>query len=282
MPLDFRKMHGLGNDFVIIDGRTGPLNLSAATIARLSDRRWGIGCDQLIVLEPPTDPAASVFMRIYNADGSEAGACGNASRCVAALVMAEGSTGAVTVETISGLLPARDAGGGLIEVDMGPARLDWQDIPLAQPMDTLHLPIRVGGLQDPVAVGMGNPHAVFFVDAAETVDVARIGAAVEHHPLYPEATNVQFVQVLDRTHLRQRVWERGVGITQASGSGACAGAVGAMRRGLVDRRVTTRMDGGALTLQWRQADGHVLMTGPWTCVFTGHVDLDGPPARGDT
>lgn len=274
MILDFRKMHGLGNDFVIVDGRTGRPDLTRRTVARLSDRRWGIGCDQLIVLEWPTDPAATVFMRIYNADGSEAGACGNATRCVAALVMAETGAQAVAVETISGLLPARDAGGGLIEVDMGPARLDWQDIPLARPMDTLHLPIRAGGLDDPVAVGMGNPHAVFIVDTAEAVDVAGIGAAVEHHPLYPEATNVQFVQVLDRARLRQRVWERGVGITRASGSGACAGAVGAMRRGLVDRRVRTRMDGGELTLHWRQTDGHVLMTGPWTSVFTGRVDLE--------
>lgn len=272
MSLFFRKMHGLGNDFVIVDGRDRLPALTAGQIATLSNRRCGIGCDQFIVLEQASDPTATVFMRIHNADGSEAGACGNATRCVAALLFRERGRPDAVVQTISGLLPVRDIGGGLIEVDMGPARLAWQDIPLAAAMDSAHLPISEGGVSDPVGVGMGNPHAVFIVEDAETVDVAGIGSVVEHHPLFPEATNVQFVEVVSRARLRQRVWERGVGITQASGSGACAGAVGAMRRGLTDRRVTTRMDGGDLVLEWRADDGHVLMTGPWVEAFTGAVD----------
>ena len=209
-------------------------------------------------------------MRIQNADGGEVEACGNATRCVADMLMAEGGLSRVVIETVAGLLPAERAGGGRIAVDMGLARLDWRDIPLAEPCDTLHLPIAHGALSDPVAVNMGNPHAVFLVPDAEAAPVAEAGPALEHHRLFPQRANIEFVQVLDRNSLRMRVWERGVGITQACGSGACAAAVAAIRRGLTGRKVQVILDGGALELEWR-VDGHVVMTGPVATSFTGEL-----------
>lgn len=267
-------MHGLGNDFVIVDARTEPFQPSPAQARRIADRHWGVGCDQLIVMEPATDPGAQVFMRIYNADGSQAEACGNATRCVARLMFEE--TGSVTgVQTVMGVLPVqRLAEGGRYAVGMGPAYLNWQDVPLAEPMDTLNLPDLVPGLGAPVAVSIGNPHCVFFVDDADQFDFAPIGAQIEHHPLFPNRTNVQFVTPTGSHNIRQRVWERGVGITGASGSGACAGAVASLRRGLVQGPVCVALDGGELVIDWDTAANQITMTGGASLAFEGRLSGD--------
>jgi diaminopimelate epimerase len=234
--ISFRKMHGLGNDFVILDGRSEPIVLKKEEIIALSDRRRGVGCDQVIVMEPARQ--ADVFMRIYNPDGSEAGACGNATRCVADIVMTEKGAEICVIETVSGLLHCCRAAASSVTVDMGAPGLSWDAIPLSKTCDTLHLPLP----GDPVGVSMGNPHCIFFVDDAEEADVPGIGSRVEKDPLFPGRTNVEFVQIIDRSHIRMRVWERGAGITQACGTGACAAAVAAMRRGLTDRLVTVVLD----------------------------------------
>lgn len=269
----FKKMHGLGNDFVIVDARTQPFQPSPAQAQRIADRHFGVGCDQLIVLEPSSEPAAQVFMRIYNADGSQAEACGNATRCVARLMFEE--QGHVSgVQTVMGVLPCQRLPDGRYSVGMGPAFMDWQDVPLAEPTDTLHLPELVPGLGAPVAVSIGNPHCVFFVDNAETFDFAPIGQQIEHHALYPNRTNVQFVSVLGPQTIRQRVWERGVGITGASGSGACAGAVASLRRGLVQGPVHVQLDGGELVIDWDQRENRITMTGAATFAFDGVLPED--------
>ncbi len=269
--LSFIKMHGAGNDFVVLDGRSTPLPLSVEEARTLADRHFGIGCDQLIVMEPPTSEGADLFMRIRNPDGGEAEACGNATRCVASLVMNETGRDQVVIQTLAGHLPAETATTGEVTVDMGPANLGWQEIPLAEERDTLHLGIGAGPLQDPVGVNMGNPHAVFFVEDADAIDLATLGPQLEHDPLLPQRANISVISVTGPDRLRQRVWERGAGITLACGSGACAGAVAAARRGLTGRRVETTMDGGVLTLEWRD-DGHVLMTGPVATSFRGKVE----------
>ena len=270
MTREFLKMHGLGNDFVVIDARHQPYAPAEAEVRAIADRKTGVGCDQFIVVEPAQDPRAAAFMRIRNADGSEVSACGNASRCVGWLLLEETGGDRIVFETAAGLLEASRAGEGLITVDMGPARLEWTAIPLAQPLDTLHLPIEQGGVSDPVAVNMGNPHCVFFVPDAEAVPVAEIGPGLEHHPLFPERTNVEFASVESPTRIRMRVWERGVGITRACGTGACATLVAAARRGLTGRTAHVVLDGGTLTITWRD-DGHVLMTGPVAVSFTGRL-----------
>lgn len=267
MSRDFLKMHGLGNDFVVIDARTAPYAPTAQQVRAIADRKTGVGCDQFIVIEPPVQPGSQGFMRIRNADGGEVGACGNAARCVGWLLMTEAGTRRTLFEMPSGLVEAT-LGDGTVTVDMGPARLAWNEIPLASAMDTLHLPVDVAGLPAPVAVSMGNPHCVFIVDDAEAVDVAALGPGLEHHPLFPERTNVEFISVLSPTAIRMRVWERGVGITQACGTGSCAAWVAAVRRGLVGCRGDVVLDGGTLTIEWRD-DGRVLMTGPVAVSFTG-------------
>ena len=271
MALSFRKMHGLGNDFVVIDARDRQIELDDGLARRIADRRTGIGCDQLIVIETPKAGLADAFMRIRNADGSEVEACGNATRCVASLLMAEKGRNHVVIETVAGLLDAESAEGGRVAVDMGPARLDWREIPLARAMDTLHLGISLGPLADPVGVGMGNPHAVFFVADAEAVDVATLGPQLERHPLFPARANIEVAQVLSPARIRMRVWERGAGITRACGTGACATLVAAVRRGLTDRRATVVLDGGELEIEWLK-DGHVMMTGPVATAFVGTID----------
>jgi len=271
--LPFTKMQGLGNDFVVLDARRAPIPLSPAERRRIADRRRGVGCDQLIVLEPAVSPGADIFMRIYNPDGSEAGACGNATRCVSGRLMAESGADRMTVQTISGLLPARRREGGRICVDMGAAKTDWRDVPVNVECDTLHLPLNLGLLQDPVGVNMGNPHAVFFVDDVDAIALETIGPKLEHAPLFPERANIEIVQVLSPEKLRMRVWERGAGITLACGSGACATLVAAARRGLTGRRAEVVLDGGPLEIEWLE-NGHVLMTGPWAESFTGEIALE--------
>lgn len=270
----FRKMHGLGNDFVVIDGRGGDVSLTADQVRAIGDRRRGIGFDQLLFLEPASNGSADLFMRIYNPDGGEAGACGNGTRCVAALAMNETGHDGCVVETRRGLLTAEAAAGGLVTVDMGEALTEWSDIPLAEACDTLHLDaVSEDGLRDPVAVGMGNPHCIFFVDDAEAVPLETFGPRIEHHPLFPDRTNVEVASPLGDNHFRLRVWERGAGITLACGSGACATAVAAARRGLAGRDVALELDGGRLDIHWRESDGHVLMTGPVATSFEGEYPL---------
>ncbi len=277
--LPFQKMHGLGNDFVVLDARHRAIPLTLGQRRWIADRRRGIGCDQLIVLEPPRDRLADVFMRIHNPDGGEAGACGNATRCIAAKVMAEKHTSHAIVETVSGLLDTEAVDGGLVSVDMGEVRLDWRDIPLSEACDTLHLPLGLGPMSDPVGVNVGNPHAVFFVADAEKVDVATLGPVLERHKLFPERANIEFAQILSPGldsvgRIRMRVWERGAGITQACGSGACATLVAAARRKLTGRSATVVLDGGELLIEWL-TDNHVRMTGGWSESFRGEIDLDG-------
>ena len=267
----FRKMHGLGNDFVVLDQRRDPHPIDAAAARVLADRHTGIGCDQLLLLEPPRDARAQVFMRILNPDGSEAEACGNGTRCVASLIAAETGLSTPTIETAAGLLPATVGGAGIATVYMGEPRFDWHDIPLARATDTLHVDLRCGPLTDAVCTNMGNPHATFFVGDAEAVDLAALGPSLEHDPLFPQRANIGVATVIDRRTIRFRVWERGVGITRACGSGACAAMVAAYRRGLVDERITVRLDGGDLEITWR-GEGAVLMAGPVALSFEGTFD----------
>jgi diaminopimelate epimerase len=269
--LSFVKMHGLGNDFVVLDARAAPLALSAGQVRAVADRRTGVGCDQLIVIETPTAALADAFMRIRNADGSEVAACGNASRCVAALLMAEKNTEHVIIETAAGLLDADARGDGLVSVDMGRVSFDWRDIPLSKPADTLHLDVSAGPLRDGVAVNVGNPHAVYFVADAAAVPLEAVGPIIENHTMFPERTNVEAAEVLGPDRIRLRVWERGVGVTRACGSGACAALVAAARRGLTGRSAEVVLDGGRLGIEWLK-DDHVLMTGPVATSFTGTLD----------
>jgi diaminopimelate epimerase len=269
--LSFVKMHGLGNDFVVLDARAAPLALSAGQVRAVADRRTGVGCDQLIVIETPTAALADAFMRIRNADGSEVAACGNASRCVAALLMAEKDTEHVIIETAAGLLDADARGDGLVSVDMGRVSFDWRDIPLSKPADTLHLDVSAGPLRDGVAVNVGNPHAVYFVADAAAVPLEAVGPIIENHTMFPERINVEAAEVLGPDRIRLRVWERGVGVTRACGSGACAALVAAARRGLTGRSAEVVLDGGRLGIEWLK-DDHVLMTGPVATSFTGTLD----------
>jgi diaminopimelate epimerase len=225
----------------------------------------------VIVIEPSETGVADAAMRIFNADGSEVGACGNATRCVASLLFRESGADHVTIETDAGLLDAAAAPGGLVTVDMGPVRTEWRDIPVAEALDTLHMGIAEGPLSDPVGVNVGNPHAVFFVDDAAKIPLDKVGPKLERHRLFPERANIGVAQILSPRHLRLRVWERGTGITLACGTGACAAAVAAHRRNLTGRKVEVLVDGGALTIEWA-ADNHVLMTGPAATSFTGDLD----------
>lgn len=264
----FIKMHGLGNDFVVIDARQAPLALDEATAARIADRHTGVGCDQLLILEPARNGRAAAYLRIHNHQGFEVGACGNGTRCVADLLMAESGTSETAIETQAGLLRAERAAGGLVAVDMGQPGLDWAEIPLAREMDTLHLSLSRGPLTDPVAVSMGNPHATFFVEDPDAVELQTLGPDLEHDPLFPERANIGVGTVTGPDRIRLRVWERGVGETLACGTGACAAAVAAHRRGLTGRRVTVALTGGPLELDWRD-DGRVFMTGPVATSFNG-------------
>jgi diaminopimelate epimerase len=267
--LRFLKMHGLGNDFVIIDARgagdpasNGPV--TPALARALGDRHRGVGFDQLAVIAGSDTADASVAF--WNADGTSAGACGNATRCVAHLLMAESGAPRITMNTANGRLTGERLADGRIRVDMGPARTGWRDIPLAEEADTISLPLP----GDPGAASMSNPHCIFFVADAEAVPLVQVGPHWEHHPMFPARTNVEFVQIISPNEVRLRVWERGAGITLACGSGACATVVAGVRKGLLDRRVTVNVDGGALEIEWLD-NGHVLMTGPIAHVFEGRL-----------
>jgi diaminopimelate epimerase len=272
--LNFIKMHGLGNDFVIVDDRDGTLTLSREVVRALCDRHTGIGCDQFIVMEKAPDVTADVFMRIYNPDGGQSGACGNATRCVASLIMSEKSQSHAIIQTQSGLLACENLGAGQYRVDMGPARSNWQDIPLAHATDTDHIDVTAGPLSDGVGVNMGNPHVVFVVDDVDAIDLSRFGPDIETNALFVDHTNVEVVQILDSDRIRMRVWERGAGITRACGSGACAALVATSRLGLTGRSAEVVLDGGTLHIEWR-TDNTVLMTGPVALSFSGTLDLSG-------
>ena len=267
--LPFLKMHGLGNDVVVLDARKHAFTLTPESARAIADRRTGIGCDQIMIIEPPRQ-GGDAYIAIRNSDGGVVESCGNGSRCVARVLMEESGRDKVTLETLGGPILATRA-GDLYSIDMGPAREDWQSIPLAREANTLYLPVTDGPLSDGVGVNVGNPHAVFFVKDALDIDLETLGPRLEHHALFPARVNVEAVQVLDRKHLRMRVWERGAGITQACGTGACASAVAAVRRGLADRKVTVTLDGGDLQIEYRD-DGHVIMTGPATLAFSGVMD----------
>jgi len=258
--LPFMKMHGLGNDFVVVDARVRAVEITPALARGIAHRQYGVGFDQLALIEPGAGDAHLTF---FNSDGSTSAACGNATRCIARYLMDETGKTELHLTTDRGDLFARDAGNGLTSVNMGQPQLLWDQIPLAENMDTLELPIEGG----PTATGMGNPHCTFFVDNAEQVRLEEFGSRCEHHPLYPERTNVQVAHLVGPDHLRMRVWERGVGITLASGSSSCATAVAAARRGLTGRKVQIDLDGGTLWIDWR-GDG-VWMTGATMHVLTG-------------
>ena len=272
----FLKMHGLGNDFAVFDARKASLVLDTAQVRAIADRRRGIGCDTVVVIENDKS-GADAFLRFYDADGSEAEACGNASRCIAKLLIEETGKPVVRIGTKGGLLECRRA-GDFITVDYGPPQLDWREIPMAQAVDTVSFALPVDNfsdqaLQNVSALATGNPHLVLFVEKAEDAPVASLGPAIERHPWFPARTNVEFVERRSENTLRMRVWERGVGITEACGTGALASVVAAHRRGLTGRKVQVELDGGILDIEWREEDDHVLMTGPASLSFEGDVDL---------
>lgn len=272
MRIPFIKMHGLGNDFVVLDARDGlGVSVDARLAHALADRHTGIGCDQLILLEP--SGSADFRMRIFNPDGGEVEACGNATRAVGLLYGRP-----ARIETLGGILSADPAEGG-IAVDMGEPRFGWDQIPLAYAMDTLTMPVGWEDLDGPTAVNVGNPHVIFFVPDCEAVALDRLGPLIEHDPLFPERVNVNVATIADRSHIRLRVWERGAGLTLACGTGACATAIGAMRRGLVDRDVQVTLPGGTLRIEWTEA-GRIRMTGPATEAFRGSFDPAAYGVRG--
>ena len=270
--MPFRKMNGLGNDFVILDARQKPANLEVDDIRRIGDRASGPGCDQVIVLEP--SEKADVFMRIFNADGSEVGACGNAARCVALLLAQESGRDKIGIETSAGLLAAQVDGADRVVIDMGKPKFGWDEIPLAEPFhDTTRIELQIGPIDAPVlhspsVVNVGNPHAIFWVGDVDTHDLARSGPLLENHPIFPERANISLAQVISRDRIKLRTWERGAGLTKACGTAACAAAVAAARKGLVDRSVTVELPGGVLLIDWRQ-DDRILMSGPAEFEFEG-------------
>jgi diaminopimelate epimerase len=272
MGRPFLKMNGLGNDFVVVETRSQPFEPAAADVRAIADRTTGVGCDQLISVEPVE--GADAFVRFWNADGEEISACGNGTRCVGWLLMQSSGKDEVAIETKAGRLVATRAGERLVSVDMGEPRLAWNEIPLAEEHDTQALEIPLYHHADLMApagcVSMGNPHVVFFVPDVEAVPIAKIGPAIEKHPLFPEHVNVGFAQIVAPDRIRLRVWERGAGLTKACGTGACAALVAASRRGLVGRHATLELDGGELFIEWR-ADHHVIMTGPAAVDFAGEL-----------
>lgn len=277
MTRPFVKMNGAGNDFVVVNALETPFAPTGDQVRALADRATGQGFDQLIAMEP--SETADAFMRVWNADGSMVETCGNALRCVGWLLMQANGVDQVTIDTAGGPATATRAGDHRVTVDMGAPRLDWDQVPLAEEMDTRGIELQVGPIDAPVlhtpgAVSMGNPHVVFFTDRQDDGFVAGSGSLVEHHPLFPEGVNVGFANVLDRDHIRLRVWERGAGLTKACGTGACAALVATARRGLTERKAVVVVDGGELVIDWDAATDHVFMTGPVEIERTGVIALD--------
>ncbi|WP_271084427.1 diaminopimelate epimerase [Brevundimonas sp. NIBR11] len=275
-PRPFVKMNGAGNDFVVVNALDRPFAPTHDAVRALGDRKTGQGFDQLIAIEP--SDTADAFMRVWNADGGTVETCGNALRCVGWMLMQASGADRVTIDTLGGRTVAQNAGPNRITVDMGPPKLDWREIPLAEEMDTRGIELQVGPIDDPVvhtpgAVSMGNPHVVFFTDRLDDSFVVGTGSLIEHHPLFPEGVNVGFAHVLGPDRIRLRVFERGAGLTKACGTGACAALVACARRGLTGRKATVVVDGGELVIDWDEASGHVFMTGPVEVERTGVLDL---------
>lgn len=277
MTRPFVKMNGAGNDFVVVNALETPFAPTADQARAIADRKTGEGCDQLIALEPST--TADAFMRVWNADGGVVETCGNALRCIGWMLLQSTDKAEVTIDTLGGPTTARRAADGRITVDMGAPRLDWEQIPLDEAMDTRGIELQVGPIDAPVlhtpgAVSMGNPHVVFFMDHTPDDGFVRgTGSLIEHHPRFPEGVNVGFAHVLAPDHIRLRVWERGAGLTRACGTGACAALVAAARRGLTGRAATIEVDGGTLRIEWDEASDHVFMTGPVEVERTGTLAI---------
>ena len=273
----FRKMNGLGNDFVVLDLRREPLALTDALARAIASRETGIGCDQLITIEEPRQ-GGDAFMGIRNNDGGVVEACGNAARCIGRLILEETGKDRVVIETPAGDTIATRAEGGDITVDMGEPRLKWNEIPLSEEFrDTRAIELEVGPLGNPVmhspgVVNVGNPHAIFFVEDVDAIDLGRIGPMLEHHPLFPERANISVAQILSPTHIKLRTWERGAGLTRACGTAACAATVAAVRRRKTERKIIVSLPGGDLTLEWREADNHIYMTGAASFDYEGTLD----------
>jgi diaminopimelate epimerase len=277
MTRPFVKMNGAGNDFVVVNALETPFAPTADQARAIADRKTGEGCDQLIALEPSTN--ADAFMRVWNADGGVVETCGNALRCIGWMLLQSTGKAEVTIDTLGGPTTARRAADGRITVDMGAPRLDWEQIPLDEAMDTRGIELQVGPIDAPVlhtpgAVSMGNPHVVFFMDQTPDDGFVRgTGSLIEHHPRFPDGVNVGFAHVLAPDHIRLRVWERGAGLTRACGTGACAALVAASRRGLTGRAATIEVDGGTLRIEWDEATDHVFMTGPVEVERTGTLAI---------
>ena len=273
----FIKMHGLRNDFIIVDGRREQYRPSVEEIVRICDRREGVGGDELLIVDPPrTGPestGAYAFVRILNPDGSEVEACGNATRCVGWLFLQESQNEQVVIDTLGGLLKCRRAGEKQVAVEMGKLRTTWQDIPLSRAMDTLHLDIGAGPLQDPVGMNIGNPHAVFFVDDLDAIDMATYGPQLQNHPLFPEEANIGAAQLIDSKTLKLSVWERPGALTTACGTGACVAVGAAHRRKLTaEKKMRVIMPAGSVEIELRE-DGVVVMTGPVEVCFAGYLPV---------
>ncbi|MDD4616303.1 MAG: diaminopimelate epimerase [Alphaproteobacteria bacterium] len=269
--IPFLKMNGLGNDFVIFDSRQSGFSPSEKFVRDISNRKTGIGCDQIMVLYPPKSAGADVFMDIFNCDGGQVGACGNATRCVASLLMEELGRDNCVVETVKGMLKTWRDFNRMIAVDFGEPHTKWSQIPMAREVDTLHAPVASGGLFAPCCVNVGNPHAVFFVPNVDEVALEKVGPVLEHDPLFPERCNIEIAQIIAPDRIRMRVWERGTGITRACGTGALATLIAAVRRDLTIRRATVVLDGGELVIKWRKEDNHVILIGPYSYVFSGEI-----------
>lgn len=270
MMIPFTKMHGLGNDFVILDQRDLPYIYTSPMIEKISHRRLGVGCDQLIILERPSSSQADVMMKIFNADGQEVGACGNATRCVGALLTQEDQNLEHLIQTKAGLLKATTLDQNNVMVDLGAPIFEWQKIPLSQEADPLHLPLEFEGLKDPIALSVGNPHLIFFVYDVENIDLNHVGEHLTQHSLFPEGINIEIVEKVDERTLRMRVYERGVGITSACGTGAAASVVAAQKRGIVQKSsVTVLLDGGSLEVEYCDT---VRLTGEVSFIFQGHLN----------
>ncbi|MGE4350558.1 MAG: diaminopimelate epimerase [Bdellovibrionales bacterium] len=269
MPVPFIKMHGLGNDFVIIDSRENGFVPSQEFLLRVADRCRGVGCDQFMILLKPKDPSADLYMDMYNRDGSIVRACGNATRCVARLLFEETGKKEGVIQTITECLKVWQEDNGNVTVEFGAPKLDWQDIPLAKETDTLHVTFDGQDALVGCCVNVGNPHTIFFVPDVMSVPLDQIGPILEHDPIFPDRCNIEFAQLIDPEHIRMRVWERGTGITQACGSAALATLVAAVRRELSARKAVIQMDGGDLVIEWRETDGHITLSGSASKAFEG-------------
>ena len=276
--IPFRKMNGLGNDFVVIDARARAVELTGDMVRAIADRDSGIGCDQLIIFGPARDVGADAYMRIWNWDGGEVEACGNATRCVADILLIETGKAEVGIGSPGGMLRCTRAGDGLITADIGAPRLKWDEIPLAEEFfDTRQIELQVGPidaplLHSPSAVNVGNPHCIFWVDDVEAYDLERFGPLLENHPIFPDRANISLAHVTASDALTLKVWERGVGLTRACGTAACAAAVASARKTLTGRSVNVTLPGGVLHIEWRERDGHVLMTGPYAYEYESVLD----------